>query len=182
MNDSDFPSDIDRADIRHATSQTILGELTLVADGNTLVGVYFPGHWVGIERAALGRDATLASDPFLSGAALQLNEYLGGERTAFDIVIETRGGDFEQRVWAMLRDIPFGATVTYGELATRLGNPMLARKVGQAVGFNPLSIVIPCHRVVGSNGKLTGYAGGLERKKILLALEEPVAAVAGRLF
>jgi methylated-DNA-[protein]-cysteine S-methyltransferase len=92
------------------------------------------------------------------------------------------GDDFQQRVWAILREIPYGTTTTYGAIAGRLGDKALAQRVGQAVGRNPLSIVVPCHRVVGSNGWLTGYAGGLERKRRLLDLEQPMDARAGRLF
>jgi methylated-DNA-[protein]-cysteine S-methyltransferase len=167
---------------RHAITVTNIGELTLVARDEALTGIYYPQHWVGIERAALGDLVELDSDPVLSTAAKELAEYLAGERRAFDIPLLAEGDEFQHRVWALLNEIPFGTTVTYGDLAERLGSKALARKVGQAVGYNPLSIVIPCHRVVGKDGKLTGYAGGLERKKFLLSLEEPEAAVAGRLF
>ena len=108
----------------------------------------------------------------LAEASRQLHEYLAGERTSFDLRTATRGGAFEERVWSLLREIPFGETTTYGELAERLGGERtLARRVGQAVGSNPLSIVVPCHRVVGKNGELRGYAGGFERKQFLLDLE-----------
>lgn len=152
--------------------------LTLVARGNALVGVYFPHHWVKPTAATLGEQA--ADDPLLAGAARQLEQYFAGERDTFDLPIELRGGDvFQQKVWALLDEIPRGETTTYGELAEQLGDKQLAQLVGKAVGSNPLSIVVPCHRVVGKNGKLTGYAGGLKRKQFLLDLEEAAPA---RLF
>jgi methylated-DNA-[protein]-cysteine S-methyltransferase len=167
---------------RHAVIDTVLGDITLVAADDALVGIYFPQHWVGAERAALGEETQVDADPLLSEVAAELREYLAGERRSFDVVISAQGDDFQQRVWALLKEIPFGETTTYGDLAEQLGSRLLARKVGQAVGYNPLSIIIPCHRVVGKNGKLTGYAGGLTRKQFLLDLEEPATAKAGRLF
>jgi methylated-DNA-[protein]-cysteine S-methyltransferase len=137
---------------------------------------------VGLERATAGAEVPIESDPVLAETARQLRDYLAGARTGFDLPTAADGDDFQHRVWAMLREIPFGATTTYGELAQRLGDKNLARMVGRAVGYNPLSIVVPCHRVVGKNGSLTGYAGGLERKQFLLALEAPEPAAAGRLF
>jgi methylated-DNA-[protein]-cysteine S-methyltransferase len=167
---------------RHAVIATRIGELTLVATDDALVGVYYPQHWVGAERALLGDEVNIESDDFMSDVAAQFEQYLTGERTSFDIATAALGDDFQQRVWAILNEIPFGETMTYGEIAERLGSKSLARKVGQAVGFNPLSIVVPCHRVVGKDGKLTGYAGGLARKQLLLDLEEPAMTKAERLF
>jgi methylated-DNA-[protein]-cysteine S-methyltransferase len=167
---------------RHAVADTAIGELTLVASGDALSGVYYPQHWVRPERAALGEEVPLERDPLLLSAARQLEEYLAGRRVAFDIPTVTRGDDFQERVWALLRRIPFGQTTSYGELAAQLGGASLARMVGRAVGRNPLSIVVPCHRVIGKNGALTGYAGGLERKRFLLDLEAPAEAKAERLF
>ena len=100
----------------------------------------------------------------------------------FDVPFKASGNPFQQRVWARLEEIPYGETVSYGELATELGDRNLSQAVGSAVGRNPLSIVIPCHRVVGSDGKLTGYAGGLDNKRFLLDLEEPAAAKESKLF
>ncbi|GAA1558799.1 methylated-DNA--[protein]-cysteine S-methyltransferase [Kribbella sancticallisti] len=166
---------------RHAIVSTELGDLTLVASGDALTGVYFPHHWVKPEPSTLG--AKVEHDPLLVEAARQLDEYLAGERETFDLSIELQGGDdFQRRVWALLDGIPRGETTTYGELAERLGDKQLAQLVGQAVGRNPLSIIVPCHRVVGKDGKLTGYAGGLKRKQFLLDLEEPATVKAGRLF
>jgi methylated-DNA-[protein]-cysteine S-methyltransferase len=163
---------------RHAVVSTRLGDLTLVASGNVLIGVYFPHHWVKPDPATLGEK--VKTDPLLTEAARQLDQYFAGERDTFDLTIELRGGDaFQQKVWALLDQIPRGETTTYGDLAERLGDKQLAQLVGKAVGSNPLSIIVPCHRVVGKNGKLTGYAGGLERKQFLLDLEEAAPA---RLF
>ena len=167
---------------RHAIAATSIGELTLVAADAALIGVYYPQHWVKPERATLGDEVALESDPLLSEVARQLNDYLVGERTGFDIPTAAHGDAFQERVWALLREIPFGETTAYGDLAETLGDKSLARMVGRAVGHNPLSIIVPCHRVVGKNSKLTGYAGGLERKQFLLDLEEPAAAKAAKLF
>ncbi|MEU0094587.1 methylated-DNA--[protein]-cysteine S-methyltransferase [Kribbella sp. NPDC006257] len=167
---------------RHAVAATQLGQLTLVASDGALTGIYFPHHWVKPDPAALGDKVELADDLLLAEVARQLAEYLAGERMAFDLPVAVGGDEFQRRVWAMLDEIPFGETTTYGELAERLGDKALAQRVGQAVGHNPLSIVVPCHRVVGKDGKLTGYAGGLKRKQFLLDLEEPAAVKAERLF
>jgi methylated-DNA-[protein]-cysteine S-methyltransferase len=167
---------------RHATATNRLGDLTLVATDDALTGVYFPHHWIKPAPGTLGDEVELATDPVLREAARQLEEYLAGERVSFDLPLALRGDEFQQQVWAMLDEIPFGQTTTYGELAERLGSKALAQQVGKAVGQNPLSIVVPCHRVVGKDGKLTGYAGGLKRKQFLLDLEEPATLKAGRLF
>ncbi|TCC45476.1 methylated-DNA--[protein]-cysteine S-methyltransferase [Kribbella pittospori] len=166
---------------RHAIVSTRIGDLTLVASDNALAGVYFPHHWVKPTPETLGEQVE-ATDPLLSEAARQLDEYLTGERTSFDVPTVLRGDEFQRRVWSILEEIPYGATSSYGEIAERLGDRTLAQQVGKAVGQNPLSIVVPCHRVVGKNGALTGYAGGLKRKQFLLDLEEPVGVKAGRLF
>jgi methylated-DNA-[protein]-cysteine S-methyltransferase len=158
---------------RHALVDTReLGDLTLVVTGDALVGVYFPGHWTNPDRAAWGNPVEERTDPVIAEAASQLRAYLCGDSTGFDLQVATNGAVFEEQVWELLRAIPFGETVTYGELATALGErTSAARGVGQAVAHNPLSIVVPCHRVVGKNGELRGYAGGLERKRFLLDLE-----------
>ncbi|MFB8348935.1 methylated-DNA--[protein]-cysteine S-methyltransferase [Streptomyces niveus] len=171
-----------RTDVRHAVVETSLGGLTVVASGGAITGLYFPHHWYMPSDASLGRRVDVHEDPLITQAAAQLGEYLDGERTAFDLPTRTNGDAFQERVWAMLREIPFGATTTYGELAERLGNKALAQSVGQAVGHNPISIIVACHRVVGSNGKLTGFAGGLARKQRLLEIEEPRTVKEARLF
>jgi methylated-DNA-[protein]-cysteine S-methyltransferase len=164
---------------RHAIVSTRIGDLTLVASDNALAGVYFPHHWVKPAPDSLG-DRVEATDPVITEAARQLGEYLGGERTSFDLPTVLRGDEFQRRVWSILEKIPYGETSSYGEIAARLGET--AQAVGKAVGQNPLSIVVPCHRVVGKNGSLTGYAGGLKRKQFLLDLEAPADVKAARLF
>ena len=166
---------------RHATLPTALGDLLVVADDGGLAGVYFPDHWHPPAPATLGAEVDPAGDPIIARFAAELDEYLDGRRTAFDLPLAPVGDDFQQAVWRMLREIPYGQTVTYGALATRLGDRNLARRVGNAVGRNPISIVVPCHRVVGADGSLTGYAGGFERKHRLLELEG-AAVVQRRLF
>lgn len=165
---------------RHTIVTTSLGAITLVATSHALTGVYFPGHWYKPNAQAFGQRVAASGDAVLSGAARQLQEYLAGERVAFELPTATHGDAFQERVWAALREIPYGETVTYGEMAKTLGHGALAHDVGQAVGRNPLSIVVPCHRVVGKDGKLTGYAGGLERKRALLELEARSRQAEGR--
>ena len=118
----------------------------------------------------------------LGPVASQLSEYFAGERRTFDVPVVTHGDEFSRAVWALLDEVTYGTTTTYGALADRLGDRLLAQRVGQALGRNPVGIVIPCHRVVGADGSLTGYAGGLERKRALLELEEPEHVRASRLF
>ncbi len=167
---------------RHAIVDTSLGGLIVVASQDAIVGLYFPQHWYMPPEESLGRRVDHRGDPLLAAAATQLAEYLDGDRTSFDLPTATHGDPFQERVWAMLREIPFGETTTYGALAERLGNKALAQSVGQAVGHNPISIIVACHRVVGSDGKLTGFAGGLARKRRLLELEESESTRSARLF
>ena len=167
--------------IRHTTFETSLGELTLVADSETLTGIFFPGHWHLPARADFGPPVMVADDALFTRAAAQLQDYLDGARTTFDLPIALSGTSFQQRVWEQLTHIPYGKTITYGDLATALGDTT-AWEVGQAVGRNPVSIVVPCHRVVGKDGKLTGYAGGLSRKRLLLDREESAASRLAKLF
>ncbi len=159
-----------------------LGELTLVADGAALIGVYFRHHWYRPTADTFGEWVDAGSDALLAESQAQLEAYLTGDRTEFDLPTALRGDGVRRRVWDRLTTIPYGQTVTYGEIAEELADGTTAQEVGAAVGRNPLSIVIPCHRVVGKDGKLTGYAGGLERKKFLLDLEEPAEVRAARLF
>jgi methylated-DNA-[protein]-cysteine S-methyltransferase len=167
---------------RHAILDTVLGDITVVAADDTVVGLYFPHHWTKPSRDAFGPRVDSDNDALLGTARTQLSEYLNGERASFDLPTAASGDSFQQQVWAMLAEIPMGETTTYGELAERLGDKRQAWLVGQAVARNPLSIIVPCHRVVGTGGKLTGYAGGLKRKQFLLELEAPAPATAGRLF
>jgi methylated-DNA-[protein]-cysteine S-methyltransferase len=167
---------------RHTRIGTALGELTLVAEGNELTGVYFPHHWYRPAESSFGASVPATGDPLFREAGEQLAEYLAGTRESFDLPLAARGDEFQQRVWALVRDIPYGQTRSYGELAAELGDGILPQEIGQAVGRNPLSVMVPCHRVVGHQGQLTGYAGGLKRKRFLLQLEEPAPAAAGRLL
>jgi methylated-DNA-[protein]-cysteine S-methyltransferase len=153
----------------HTTIDSPFGELTLVAEKGVLSGLYFPGHWHMPDPDAFG----VRSERGFEGAQRQLSEYFAGERAGFDLATAISGDEFQRRVWGLIERIPYGQTTTYGEMARELGDPTLARRVGGAVGRNPLSVIVPCHRVVGKDGKLTGYAGGLERKRFLLDLEAP---------
>lgn len=162
----------------HAVVATPVGELTLVGDGQALSGLYFPDHARRPGAETFGpRD-----DLSFPDARQQLAEYFAGERTAFDLPLAPRGNEFQRTVWGLLTTIPYGRTRSYGQLAAELGDPGLARAVGAANGRNPISIVVPCHRVVGHDGALTGYAGGLARKAFLLRLEQPVDARVPTLF
>jgi methylated-DNA-[protein]-cysteine S-methyltransferase len=165
----------------HTIIHSPIGELTLVANDGVLSGVYFPGHWYPPAPAALGSRCGSGFEQ----AAAQLAEYFAGGRTTFELLTATVGDGFQRRVWTLIDQIPYGETTTYGELARELGDPSRARAVGAAVGRNPLSVIVPCHRVIGKDGSLTGYAGGLERKRFLLDLEGALAIageVSSRLF
>lgn len=151
----------------HTRIDSPLGELTLVARDGVLSGLYFPGHWYMPASDVFGARSAHGFEPI----ERQLGEYFAGERAEFELATTIVGDEFQRRVWELIDRIPHGQTTSYGEMARELGDPALARKVGGAVGRNPLSIVVPCHRVVGKGGKLTGYAGGLERKRFLLELE-----------
>ena len=145
-------------------------------------GLYFAEHARRPGSEALGRRIPLSWDPLLTEAAVQLLQYLQGARRTFELPLEATGSSFQRAVWAIVSEIPFGETRTYGDIADELGDRSRAQEVGQAVGMNPLCVLVPCHRVVGASGSLTGYAGGLSRKRALLELEAPVAVAAGRLF
>lgn len=166
----------------HTFIDTELGQLTLTSDNGALTGIYFPHHWRKPSAQALGEQVEARQVKVFVDARTQLTDYLAGKRQDFDLPTKLHGDEFHQSVWQLLEQIPYGSTTTYGELAERLGNKALAQAVGRAVGDNPLSIVVPCHRVVGTDGSLTGYAGGLGRKRTLLELEEPEEARSTRLF
>ena len=142
-----------------------IGPLTLVGADGALAGLYMAEQRYAPESYGERDDGAFPD------AVAQLTEYFAGTRTAFDLELAPRGTPFQQRVWAALREVPYGETTTYGELAASIGRPAASRAVGHANGHNPISIVVPCHRVVGSSGSLTGYGGGLPRKRFLLALE-----------
>jgi len=164
----------------HAFHPTPIGRLLLVgepneAGGMRLSGIYMEGHRHGREV-----DPSWTQDAAAFGEVVrQLDGYFDGSRTTFDLPLAPAGTPFQHRVWDQLARIPRGTTVTYGELAVQVGHPGAARAVGAAVGRNPISIVVPCHRVVGADGTLTGYAGGVERKASLLALEGARVATVG---
>ncbi|MET7395539.1 methylated-DNA--[protein]-cysteine S-methyltransferase [Dactylosporangium sp. NPDC005572] len=167
---------------RHILVETTLGSVTIVASGDAITGLYFRHHIRRPAQETFGQEVTTAADALLAEAAGQLIDYLAGGRRAFDLPFDASGDAFQRAVWSIVAEIPFGETATYGQIAERLGDKSLAYRVGQAVGANPLCIFVPCHRVVGANGNLTGYAGGLKRKQALLELEEPAQVRAGRLF
>jgi methylated-DNA-[protein]-cysteine S-methyltransferase len=159
--------------LRHATAQmrmdSPLGPILLVRTAEGLAGAWFEDqkHHPG----AIGAPE-VADDPVLSRAAAQLTAYFDGAAdTAFDVPLDLQGSDFQRGVWAELLRIGAGRTCSYGDIARAIGAPQAVRAVGSAVGRNPVSVIVPCHRVVGSGGALTGYAGGLDRKRALLALE-----------
>jgi methylated-DNA-[protein]-cysteine S-methyltransferase len=166
----------------HTTIESSLGELTVVARDGVVTGVFFPHHWHLPDRASFGQYRDSAPGDVFDDVRGQLAEYLAGERRDFDLPVDATGSAFQQRVWERLARIPYGTTVSYGELARELGDGVTAQEVGAAVGRNPVSIIIPCHRVVGADGGLTGYAGGLRRKRALLDLEQDTAGRAARLF
>lgn len=169
--------------IRHGRFETSLGQLLVVAADGAITGVYFQPPKYAPAADAIGDDlGTDPADPVLERAVDEIREYLAGDRREFDFDIELHGDALSLSVWEMLRETRFGETTTYGAIAERLGNRALAQRVGQAVGHNPIMIAVACHRVLGADGSLVGYAGGLDRKRTLLALEEPEAAAAGRLF
>jgi methylated-DNA-[protein]-cysteine S-methyltransferase len=153
----------------HTVLPTRLGDLTVVRDGPVLIGLYFPGHWSHPDPSTFGP----RSEAGFAAVAEQLEEYLDGQRQCFELRLGPPGNFAQRQVWDVVASLPYGQTTTYGDIARQLGPHITAREVGAIVGRNPLSIVIPCHRVVGHSGKLTGYAGGLARKRALLELEQP---------
>ena len=158
---------LDTAATRHVASP--VGALTLVARGSGLVAILWEGD--DPRRVPLGAAEPDPHHPVLREVERQLAAYFAGRRRRFDLPLAGRGTDFQKRVWEELRRIPYGETRSYGQIARALGDPNLMRAVGAANGRNPLSIVVPCHRVVGAAGQLTGFAGGLDAKAYLLGLE-----------
>jgi methylated-DNA-[protein]-cysteine S-methyltransferase len=157
--------------------QSPLGPMVLAATTQGLAGLWFEGQrhlpaQLTAESTGQGVWPTNADHPVLRQAMQQLTDYFAGQRTQFDLPLDLTGGTaFQQSVWQALLAIPPGATASYGQISSRIGKPAAVRAVGAAVGRNPVSIIVPCHRVVGADGSLTGYAGGLDRKTALLALE-----------
>jgi methylated-DNA-[protein]-cysteine S-methyltransferase len=155
--------------ILYARFVTPLGSLFATAVGGALTGIYYEGGTHAPEISHDWREDPDAA-PFRE-CARQLGEYLEGRRKGFELPLAPEGSDFQRRVWIEIARIPYGETITYAELAARAGAPGAARAAGAATGRNPLSIVVPCHRVIGTDGSLTGYAGGLGRKTRLLEIE-----------
>lgn len=162
-------------EIRYAYCDSLLGTMLLAADERGLRSINFPGS----KKAERAPPAWREDGAGFAETIRQLSAYFAGELTDFDVPLALEGTEFQLRVWQSLRGIPYGETISYGQLAARLGNPKAARAVGLANGSNPVPIIIPCHRVIGSNGSLVGYGGGLANKKTLLALESRQRSLLG---
>lgn len=151
---------------------SLVGSLLLAATAEGICGIYFEEHKHFKGKDGWQRASTQsAAWNHLQATAQQLDEYFAGQRTVFDVTLDMTGTAFQRSVWDELTAIPFGASVSYAQHAQRLGNPKALRAVGSAIGKNPVSIIVPCHRVIGTSGAVTGYAGGVQRKRFLLALE-----------
>ena len=159
-------------DLSRTTMSSPVGELTLIASPRGLRAVLWPNELDEPERLPTADDGDPAAAVVLREAIIQLSEYFAGDRHEFDLPLDPVGTDFQQSAWMQLRQIPFGVTISYGEQARRLGDVRKSRAVGAANGRNPISIIVPCHRVVGSNGKLVGFAAGLDAKAWLLHHEQ----------
>jgi methylated-DNA-[protein]-cysteine S-methyltransferase len=151
----------------YTTISSPIGELLLVGDGTALTRL----HMLDAPRPITPSPEWRREDAAFADAIRQLSEYFGGERREFDLPLALHGNEFELRVWAALLEIPYGETASYGEIARTIGTPTAARAVGLANGRNPIALIVPCHRVIGADGSLTGYGGGLPRKRYLLDLE-----------
>ena len=147
--------------------QSPVGRLTLQANDQGLLGAWFDVHTTAPDVFGTASD----DHPILQQAVQEFDEYFAGKRQQFDVPTDAQGTVFQKQVWSMLQTIPFGETWSYQDLAIAIDNPKAVRAVGLANGKNPISIIVPCHRVIGKNGKLTGYAGGVDKKQKLLALE-----------
>jgi methylated-DNA-[protein]-cysteine S-methyltransferase len=161
--------------VRFTIMPSPVGRLTLTSTRDALSGVIFENHEAAEQGSDWKRD-----DGALAAARRQLEEYFAGKRSAFDLSLAMEGTPFQRRVWTALTEIPFGKTVAYSDIARRIGKPSASRAVGAANGRNPIAIVVPCHRVIGADGSLTGYGGGEARKKFLLELETPTLLSARR--
>jgi methylated-DNA-[protein]-cysteine S-methyltransferase len=155
---------------RHVTVGSPVGPLTVVATAGSVTGLHVNAARHGPGAAALGAPGDSTAAPF-AAAILQLTAYFAGELTSFDLPLEPEGTPFQRQVWAALRGVPYGQTVTYGQLAARLGRPGASRAVGLANARNPIFIMVPCHRLIGADGRLRGYGSGIARKQFLLDLE-----------
>ncbi len=150
-----------------------IGELLLTSDGQALTRLYMDAE----RQSSRPQEGWVRDDARFKSARQQLAAYFAGELTGFDLPLAGEGTAFQKQVWKALCDIPYGETISYGEVARRIGDPKAVRAVGLANGANPISIIIPCHRVIGANGSLTGYGGGLPVKRALLALEQGQGAL-----
>jgi len=159
----------------HTVMDSPIGPLTLIAENGRLAGVHMEITRYEPDAATLGTAVGGDDEPVLASAARQLDAYFDGDLTSFDLPLTLDGSQFQRTVWAALQDIPYGQTTSYGELAKRIGQPSASRAVGLANGRNPVSIIVPCHRVIGADGSLTGYGGGMDRKRFLLAHEQRVS-------
>ncbi|MEM9609627.1 MAG: methylated-DNA--[protein]-cysteine S-methyltransferase [Actinomycetota bacterium] len=157
--------------LRTRTIPSPIGELTAVASDVGLRAVLWPEDE---DRIRFDDELVEAEHPVLDATAVQLDEYFAGERTTFDLPLDLHGTDFQVAAWKALAEIPYGETVSYAEQAERIGRPTAVRAIGAANGKNPVSIVLPCHRVVGADGSLTGFAGGVDAKRALLDHEQGV--------
>lgn len=155
--------------VRWCTSASPLGAVRIAARGDAIAGIWFEGQKYDAKPDDGWRETP--GDPLLRAAARELREYFAGRRSTFGLPLAPQGTAFQKRVWRAISEVPPGRTASYRDLARRIGRPTAVRAVGAAVGRNPLSVVVPCHRIVGADGTLTGYAGGVERKRALLALE-----------
>ncbi|MBV9798422.1 MAG: methylated-DNA--[protein]-cysteine S-methyltransferase [Solirubrobacterales bacterium] len=160
--------------LMYTTMTSPIGELLLVGNDQALHRLHMQS---GPRPAAIDPRWEPGARPF-ADVAVQLDEYFAGARKAFDVPLELEGNPFEVQVWRELRRVPYGETISYGELARRVGDPGAARAVGLANARNPIAVIVPCHRVIGADGSLTGYGGGLERKRLLLDLESGVLPLA----
>lgn len=167
-----------RPDRRYAgkTIDSPVGQLRLVANEHGLAAILWEND--NPRRVPLGEVTESANHPVLLETERQLREYFAGQRKEFEVPLDFRGTEFQKRVWSALLTIPFGETRSYAQIAVQIGHPAAVRAVGAANGRNPLSIIAPCHRVLGSDGKLTGFAGGLEAKAKLLSMERHEAMLA----
>jgi len=153
----------------HLEIPSPVGKLTLIADNENIVALLWEND--PPSRVRLPKTVAAPNHPLLKKAQKQITEYFAKKRTAFDLPLEPLGTAFQKKTWKALRAIPFGETRSYADIAKKIGSPKACRAVGAANGKNPISIIVPCHRVIGSNGKLTGFAGGLEAKSWLLDFE-----------
>ena len=161
------------SEIHYTRIPSPIGEITLVASETGLCGVYMEEH----KKSPLTPDLWKENPSRFTEVRKQLDEYFSGNRKTFDLPLDLQGTPFQLQAWNSLLEIPFGETLSYGEQAILINNPKAVRAIGLANGNNPISIIVPCHRVIGKNGTLTGYGGGLERKRFLLELEKSASSL-----